>query len=411
MIRSLLVVLAAACGMPRTAPVPLDPPVATSKKAALPWSPGHTFDRVAFRLQASLYDTAFRRAQLPGLIDKFRADALQSTTPAQERAIIWSLLAQIPATHLGLLSRSAYVGLINEIDTTPQTMFGLQLVRIGDRYFATTVLTGGPADSAGIRAWDEIVAVDARPTGESPRLDWRSDDAYLGDDQDPPTYGIPAAVKDSVRLTVAEQPGRTRDVLIKARSYSAYRAAARSIRQFERDLVRIGYVHWWYMHDRGLPSMLTKALEGPLEDCDALVLDLRGRGGSGKSASALIASLSRDPARRFDGAVVALIDRQTRSAKEMVAADLRAEGLGRLVGEPTAGAVVSAGFDEVGDGAILMFPESPVAQYTERLELKPTVPDVAVPWGGPYSGTRDPILEAGLDEAARLVHLKMSSRH
>ena len=410
-VRSLIALLVAACVTPMKTRVLLDPAVATSKKAAAPWTPGRLYDRVAARLQTSLYDTAFRRTQLPGLIDQFRTDALQSTNPAEERVVIWRLLAYIPATHLGLLSRPAYVALINEINGTPHAMFGLQLLRIDDRYFAATVLTGGPADFAGIREWDEIAAVDGRPAGESPRLDWRSDDAYLGDDRDPPTYGILAAIRDSMRLTVAEQPGRTRDVVVTARSYSAYLAAVRSVRRFERDLVRIGYIHWWYMHGRGIPNMLTKALKGPLKHCDALVLDLRGRGGSGEAVSALIAALSREPAKRFDGAVVALIDRHTRSAKEMLAADLRTQGLARLVGEPTAGAVVGAGFDEVGDGAILMLPESPVSQYTERLELKPTVPDVAVSWGGPSSGTRDPILEAGLDEAARLAHLKKSSRH
>jgi len=157
------------------------------------------------------------------------------------------------------------------------------------------------------------------------------------------------------------------------------------------------------MHNRGVPDVLTKSLGGPLRDSDALVLDLRGRGGSAKAVTALISLLVRGAGQRFDGPVIGLIDRQTRSAKELLAVELRAQVRARLVGEPTAGAAVGADFDEVGDSAILMFPGSTVPPYTERLELKPTNPDIAVPWGGPYSGASDPILEAGLNEAVRLV--------
>lgn len=405
MVAALLAVSLAACVASSRTPSPPGPVVAERKKpATVPWVPGRAFDRVAARLRGSFYDRAFRRTRLPALIKEFRGGARLAATPAEERAVIWRFLSRIPATHLGLLSRSAYNALINEVQGNSHPTLGLQLLRLEDRYFATMVLSGGPADLAGIRPWDEIVAVDAQSPAESPRLDWRSDDAYLGDERDPPTYGILADAADSVDFTVAGEPGRTRDVWVTATLYSGLRASTHSLRVFERDGVRIGYVHWWYMHSRGVPDMFTKALDGPLKTSHALVLDLRGRGGSGRLVSQLIGMLARGPAQRYDGPVVALIDRQTRSAKEMFAVELRAQRLGRLVGEPTAGAVVGAGFDEVGDSAILMFPSAAAPPYTERLELKPTAPDVAVAWGGPYSGARDPILEAGIDEAVRSVH-------
>ena len=379
--------------------------MATGKKAATPpWVPGRAFDRVADRLQKSFYDRAFRTTELPRLIAEFRGVAGATASPAEERDVIWRFLGRIPASHLGLLSHAGYGALINELQSKSHPTLGLQLLRWENRYFATMVLAGGPADSAGIRPWDEIVAVDARPPGESRRLDWRSDDAYLTDDRDPPTHSLVVTVEDSVTLTVAAEPGRTRDVWLRAASYSGLEASTQSLRLLERDGVRIGYVHWWYMHSRGIPAMFIEGLNGPLKRSDVLVLDLRGRGGSGRTVTDLIAMLARGSAQRFDGPVVGLIDRQTRSAKEVFAAELRAQGLARLVGEPTAGAVVGLDFDEVGDSAILMFPVLTVAPYTEQLELKPTKPDVAVPWGGPYSGARDPILEAGIDEAVRLVH-------
>ncbi len=400
----LLSVALTACLAPARVHSPTDPLVATGKKPATPpWMPGRTFDRVVARLEKSFYSVAFQSTDLPGLVTEFRGAAHLAKSPAEERVVIWRFLSRIPATHLGLLSQPAYVALIKEIQGTPHPTLGLQLLRLEDRYFATMVFTGGPADAAGIRPWDEIVAVDQRSPGESPRLDWRSDDAFLGDERDPPTFGLVVGIGDRVNFTVAAESGRTRDVWLTARLYSGLQASARSLRLIERDGFRIGYVHWWYMHESGLPEMLSKGLNGPLARSDALMLDLRGRGGSGQGIPRLIELLARGPAQRYEGPVVALVDRQTRSAKEMLATDLRARGLARLVGEPTAGAVLGVEFADVGDSAILMFPGTTVPTYTERLELKPADPDVVVPWGGPYSGGRDPILEAGIDEAARLV--------
>ena len=170
-----------------------------------------------------------------------------------------------------------------------------------------------------------------------------------------------------------------------------------------RDGVRIGYLRLFYLHITEVPELLETALDGPLAESEALVLDLRGRGGGAHVVQQVLRLLTNGPKRRFRGPVVALIDRQARSGKEVLAYELRRRGAARLVGEPTAGAVIPAAFVNVGEGGVLMFPRMKLPPYTDLLEGKPTPPDVAVAWGGPYSGDRDPILEAGLDEAARMV--------
>jgi len=105
---------------------------------------------------------------------------------------------------------------------------------------------------------------------------------------------------------------------------------------------------------------------------------------------------------------VALIDRQTRSAKEQLAYELRAQGLGRLVGEPTAGAYIPAGFANLGGNVVLMFPlgDKKPNPYTPLIEGHPIQPDVAVPWVGPYAGGQDVLIEAGIAEAVRLVRAR-----
>jgi carboxyl-terminal processing protease len=104
--------------------------------------------------------------------------------------------------------------------------------------------------------------------------------------------------------------------------------------------------------------------------------------------------------------IVALLDRQSRSAKDVLAYELKRTGIARLVGEPTAGAVIPASFADVGHDTILMFPSFKLPRYTEILEFKPVQPDVYVERAGPLSAGADPILEAGLTEALRLVKTK-----
>jgi carboxyl-terminal processing protease len=108
-------------------------------------------------------------------------------------------------------------------------------------------------------------------------------------------------------------------------------------------------------------------------------------------------------AQRFAGPIVALIDRQTRSAKEELAYELRARGLARLVGEPTAGAFLGAGFELISDDIVLMLPGTALPTYTALIEQQPVEPDVFARSAGPYAAGNDPLLTAGLDEAVRLV--------
>lgn len=362
-----------------------------SGQSAPPPERGMLFDRVVHVLGTAYYDTTFRTNALPGHAAALRPRALTAASPAEERAVVWELLSRVPASHLSLISAAGRSLLESELFGRPQPTLGLQLVRWQGRYFATMVLAGGPAATAGIRPWDEIELVDGVPVASTPRLDWRTDDAHLSDDRDPPVHALVVADGDAVRLRVARRPGAGQDVTVVARPFAALEGARRSARVVERSGARVGYVRLWYLHMTGVPELLEDALDGALASSDALVLDLRGRGGSAPVVPRILRLLTEGPERRFLGPVVALIDRQARSGKEVLADELRISGAARLVGEPTAGAVIPAAFADVGSGAVLMFPPMTMPTYTERLEGKPVRPDVAAAWGGPYSGHRDPI--------------------
>lgn len=89
-----------------------------------------------------------------------------------------------------------------------------------------------------------------------------------------------------------------------------------------------------------------------------------------------------------------------------LAYEFKQSGIARLVGEPSAGAVIPATFADVGHGSILMFPSFTLPRYTQLIEFKPVEPDVFIERAGPMSAGHDPILKGGLAEAARLARAR-----
>jgi carboxyl-terminal processing protease len=163
----------------------------------------------------------------------------------------------------------------------------------------------------------------------------------------------------------------------------------------------VGYLHFWYVHMAGVPELIKRSVEGRLKDVDALVVDLRGRGGSAGEVTRIV-NMLEEYRKKTGRPVVALADRQSRSGKDILVYEFKQRGI-RIVGEASAGAVIPATFADVGHDSVLMFPTIRLPKYTDMLELKPIPPDVLVERAGVFAAGHDPILEAGLAEARRLA--------
>lgn len=357
------------------------------------------FDNVVAILRERYYDRQFREEQLPGLIEKYRPLAGTASDLNAQRVAAEKLLAEVPASHLGLLSEESFRYLVAELTGQPQPTFGFQGVRLKDEYFTFFVLEGGPAAVAGVQPWERIISIDETPIAQSPRLDWPQKDAHLPVDRDPPIYSILAQNHDEITVVLERTPGEKRMIKISARPYSALAAARTSARTIEIDGRPAGYVHFWFIHSTGVAEILRELFAGQFAGADGLILDLRGRGGNGVVVPDILQILSD-----WKRPIVALADRQSRSAKDALAYEFRERHLATLVGEQTAGAVIPASFAPVGEKTMLMFPSFTLGEYTEKLELKGGVaPDVFVERAGPYSAGHDPILGRGKIELARLL--------
>ncbi len=375
---------------------PLRPDAAVTERE----TSGSLFENVAKLLCAKYYDEGFRSEQLPGLAARYAERAARASTLGEQRQVVHEFLSQIPASHLGLLSRQSFRFLMYDLFGLAYPTFGVQVVTLDGECYALYVFEGGPAWRAGVRTWDRIVSIDGVPAPQSSRVDWRTDDAYLPDDRDPPVHYLTAAPGDTVRVILERRPGRFEHVTLRAEEYSAFEAAKASARVLTRRGRTVGYLHFWCIHATGVPALLREKLDGQFRTCDGIILDLRGRGGSGAAVAQILQVLRADGSRRHRP-VVALVDRQSRSAKDVLAYELKATGLARIVGERTAGAVMPATFADVGHESILMFPRTRLPRYSDLLELKPVEPDVFVERAGPFSAGNDPILDAGLADLFR----------
>ncbi len=358
------------------------------------YAPGRLFDGVVAAMQRSYYDKTFRQTEWPALAATYRAAAQQAETLDEERVVVDALLHHVPATHLALLSKATHTHLLAELSKRDAPTLGLEVEQHAGQFFVAMVLEGGPAAVAGVRRGDRVLAIDGRAPGVSDRLDRSSDDAYL---PDPPRHQLLTEDGARVRLRLQRKPDAAQeDIEVVSATYSAWRAAKASARVFEHEGQRVGYVHYWYIHIGGVHAHFKKLLAESFADCTAVVLDLRGRGGDGAATASLVAAV-----RTAGKPVVALIDRNTRSAKEVIAYRLRQDEVATLVGEHTARAVIPATFRPIGEHDVLMFPTFTLGEFTKEIELIGVAPHVTQSDTLRYAAGDDAILQAGLREAAR----------
>ena len=365
---------------------------------AAPRVASRLYDNVSAVLRERYYDRTFREKELDPLVARYRPAASATELPAQ-RGAVEKLLAHIPASHLALLSQASQHYLLDELAGKIRPTFGFQLLRLGDRYFSFFVLEGGPAAEAGVLQWERVVSLDDRSPEQSGRVDYQQKDAHLSEDRDPPIHSLLCKADDEITVVLERTPGETRPVRLRARAYSALEAARASARVLEINGRRVGYLHLWFIHSAGVPELLRELFNGKFAGAEGLLLDLRGRGGNGFAVGDILQVLEN-----WRRPIVALTDRQSRSAKDVLAYEFRKRKLATLVGEATAGAVIPASFAPVGEGMVLMFPSFTLGEYTQKLELKGGVqPHISVERAGPYSAGRDPIFERGQEELAHLM--------
>ncbi len=279
---------------------------------------------------------------------------------------------------------------------------GLFTRTVGDRVFVSGILAGFPADQAGLKVGDEILAADGAA--------WEPVGSFAG------KLGRPVTL--SVRRAPGAAPASLAVVPVAIRPDRAFLSAMeKSATIIEREGVRIGYVRVWSYAGGDYQELLERLLAtGKLAEADALVWDLRDGWGGAQvdyldpfiGAGPTVEITNRNGAAslanvKWRKPVAMLINEGTRSGKEILAYGFRKYGLGELVGTRTSGAVLAGSALLMQDGSLLLLAVADVEVDGERIEGVGVAPTVEVPFPLEYAGGRDPQLERALEILAQAV--------
>lgn len=360
-------------------------------------------------LAEKFFDTHWRENILPSL------SALHEPTTTDldaQRCATRELLAQIPASHVALLSHHSYAALANDLHGKARLCFGFDLHNDHNQYFATNIWTGHSAADAGLLTGDEVVTINRQPialhlaTMEHPNrlVDWDTADINARMDT-PRTHMVKVPKSGEIVLGIRRQASiedaAIMEITVTAREGSALShsiAATRIISGKDGELV--AYTHIPYAFINGADSIIEKweklVVEHPT--VRGAIIDLRGRGGVDGIRLKVIAAVERLH-HHFGLPVVAIIDAATRSQKEVIAKTLQEKLAVPLVGAPTAGAVIPMSLANVGYGTILMYPSYDVEAYRQMDGRHGVQPDIPCEPIGPHAQGRDRLIE----EAVRVV--------
>ncbi|MBC8161343.1 MAG: PD40 domain-containing protein [Roseiflexaceae bacterium] len=359
------------------------------------------FDEAWRVLRDNFYDPTFRGQDWAAVRDRFRPYVAGVQTRSELRALLQLMVGELRASHLWVSSpggrnRNGYLGVL--FDQAALAERGVHVI--------TTVIPDGPAALADVVSGETLHAINGV------RLEPGSSiDALLA-----------GCVGRRVRLGLTAQDGAQREVAVRPVGVSEYRwlryrtwVYANEAYVHQASAGRLGYVHIYDM-DYASYRRFMADLDAETYRKEGVVIDVRFNPG-GHIGSFILDVLARRTAlthafrdqppansalmngnRVLNKPTVMVINERSSSNAEMFAEDYRRLGLGKVVGRPTAGAVIGTVPHTLLDGTSIGVPRYRILTLDgEDLEGtgRAVDQDVALPLGAAARG-RDPQLDAAV---------------
>jgi C-terminal processing protease CtpA/Prc len=372
-------------------------------------------------LKKNYYDPTFRGIDIETKFKEAKERVKQATTRDQLIITVAQTMLEFNDSHTFFIppSRAAKVE------------YGWEMQMIGDKAFVTAVKPKTDAEAKGLKPGDLVVSVD----GFAPSRDnmWKMFYRYY--------LLMPAR---GVRLQV-QSPGqpepREIEVLAKiergANVVDWSRIFVRYLRE-RRDVGRARYVEFgnelfiWEMSTFESNDDHIDAMMGRASKFKSLIIDLRGNSGGYVDTLAKLGGyffdhdvkiadqkgrkemkpiLAKTRGGGYKGQVIVLIDSESASASELFARTLQLEKRGTVLGDRSAGAVMTSRLydHQTGVGQVLYFGNSVtiadlIMSDGKSLEKLGVVPDeTLLPTGEDLAAKRDPILS----RAAEMLGVKL----
>jgi carboxyl-terminal processing protease len=353
-----------------------------------------TFDEAWAKTKQNFYDKKVPAERWEELKARYRPLAEKAKTQDELIGVVNRMLGELKVSHLVLITKDAYQEhFLPEMGGTPVPQVGFEAVEEDGKLWVRNILEGGAAEKAGLKRGDRLVKINGVSAKQSELIEAAGADPGL---PWPPMWYVRAEGETPVELEIESKKGERRTVSVTPTPISMVEASANSVRVIRHDGMRFGYVHTWHFLVPQIFKTVSDAMRKEFRNCDGLLLDIRGRGGSPFVMNAIL-GLFRTGA--WDRPVVLLVDDRSRSAKEIFAWAFMKEGHGPTVGRTTEGAVLGSQFFPLKDGSCLLVPVVDGRMYTKgtRLEGEGVTPHHVVEYPLPYANGFDEILEFGKD--------------
>lgn len=335
-----------------------------------------TWEAVASAIRTSYYARQTRHDEMERRLAEAAPRAKAAPNRQAFESVVNAMIVGFGDSHFEFLSDEdqgyySMDGLLKGDKAASMPQIGAWFAHGSDGYTVQMVLEGSAAASAGLRVGDLVTRIDDKPFS--------------------PVAALAEKVGHQATLTVRRNgventaPVAVTRTTVPTMFLDATLASRRTV---ERNGKRIGVMHLWTQGDPHSLEALKDALDAAKDD-DGFVLDLRsGFGGYPKPYE--------DALKGYRKPLAVVIDRGSRSAKEVLSYDLQRAHRATLVGERTAGAVLGTFPRRLNDWAYIEIPIVDYAVGGVRLEKRGVEPDVPVP--------------AGIDPVERAVEVLTATR-
>jgi carboxyl-terminal processing protease len=373
-------------------------------------------------LKKNYYDPALRGVDLEIKFKDAKERVKQATTRDQLIIIVAQTLLDFNDSHTFFIppSRAAKVE------------YGWEMQMVGDAAFITAVKPKTDAEAKGLKPGDLIVSVDGYPPSRENM--WKMYYRYYAL---MPARGMRLQVRspgqaEPHEIEVLAKVERGANVVDWGNVFIRYLRERQDVGK-DRTVEFGNELLIWQMTTFSTDEDHIDAMMGKANKFKSLLIDLRGNGGGYTDALSRLTSYFFDHdvkiadlkgrketkpmlAKKrggsvYKGQVIVLIDSESASASELFARTIQLEKRGTVLGDRSAGAVMTSRYydHQTGVGQVLYFGNSisvadVIMNDGKSLEKTGVVPDeVVVPTGADMAAKRDPVLA----RAAELLGVKL----
>ncbi len=392
------------------------------------------FEEICDSLSAQFYDPTIIQQEFPSIKTAYRKNLANIKSYTDFSPLINDMLDELNVSHThyytpldqayyylsGIFEKSPLVNPFWREEKVQCYSPGYWTKKIEGKNFVYAIIDGGAAEKAGILVGDEIIEPTFFPYAKASFLPKGMDTSLVNEVSS--TFNTKERIKDSVIVEFrrnADGPVLTAHLPLNPIHPNAEMldALTSSVNIEQIGQKKIGYVHIWsYAGTSYQDAFVDIISQDSFSQVDALVWDLRdGWGGASPEylnvfnphiPTLISFSAKADTfiyTRQWKKPVVMLVNKGTRSGKEILAYGFKKHQMGPIVGETTAGAVVAGQLSVLSDGGLMYIASRDVLVDGIRLEGVGVKADIPVVQDIRYAEGKDRQLEKAFEVAAGLV--------